>query len=90
MAKVDSESLAVSTRHASGRPVIAPGSPVTYSPGMPSFPAALVMSMIKDQVEHRCRGISTHSATLDQAAEGHRLGSAQDVDPNGFADLALG
>ena len=25
----------------------APGSPVTYSPGIPSFPAALVMSMIE-------------------------------------------
>ena len=88
MAKVDSESLAVSTRHASGRPVIAPGSPVTYSPGMPSFPAALVMSMIK--LSTVAGAFSTHSATLDQAAECHRLGSAQDVDPNGFADLALG
>jgi hypothetical protein len=66
----------------------APGSPVTYSPWMPSFPAALVMSMI--ELSTVAGAFSTHSATLDQAAECHRLGSAQDVDPNGFADLVLG
>jgi len=55
---------------------------------MPSFPASRVMSITVFSTV--AGAFSTHAATLDQAAECHRLGSAQEVDPNGFADLALG